>query len=199
MKAIRSLRRSVFLAAAGLSCAQAWGQWWWPPTGGLQVSPACLDTSTQVSLTVSGNWPDSCIPNFSSAGVNGNEVDILTVRDPPPGICLSVITAWQQTSMVGPLAVGSYSVFVTHRVAGQIVHPRTMVGSFVVVASCTSCYANCDGSTSAPILNVSDFVCFLNRYAAADTWANCDGSTNPPVLNVNDFVCYNNAFSAGCP
>lgn len=27
------------------------------------------------------------------------------------------------------------------------------------------CYANCDGSTSAPVLNVTDFICFLNRYA----------------------------------
>lgn len=159
MNAMRSLRLSAFLAAAGLGCAQASGQWWWPPTGGLQVSPPCLDTSTQVSLTVSGDWPNNCIPNFSSASVNGNEVDVQTVRDPPPGICLSVITAWERTSTVGPLAVGAYSVFVTHRVAGQIVHPRTMVGSFVVVASCSSaCYANCDGSTSAPILNVSDFV-----------------------------------------
>ena len=28
------------------------------------------------------------------------------------------------------------------------------------------CYPNCDGSTQSPILNVSDFVCFLNKYAA---------------------------------
>ena len=29
-----------------------------------------------------------------------------------------------------------------------------------------ACYANCDGSTIAPILNVNDFSCFLNVYAA---------------------------------
>src|SRR5690348_545621 len=28
-----------------------------------------------------------------------------------------------------------------------------------------ACYANCDASTIAPILNVNDFTCFLNRYA----------------------------------
>jgi hypothetical protein len=27
------------------------------------------------------------------------------------------------------------------------------------------CYANCDGSTTAPILNVEDFSCFINRFA----------------------------------
>ena len=34
--------------------------------------------------------------------------------------------------------------------------------------------------------------------AAGDTYANCDQSTLPPVLNVNDFSCFTNAFAAGC-
>jgi hypothetical protein len=63
---------------------------------------------------------------------------------------------------------------------------------------CSPCYANCDGSTTSPVLNVNDFVCFNNRFAAGDTWANCDGSTTAPILNVNDFVCFNNRFAAGC-
>ena len=48
-------------------------------------------------------------------------------------------------------------------------------------------------------INVLDFACFLNRFAAGDPYANCDGSTIVPVLNVNDFVCFLNRFSAGCP
>jgi hypothetical protein len=63
----------------------------------------------------------------------------------------------------------------------------------------SSCYANCDGSTVAPILNVGDFACFLNAFASGDTYANCDGSTTPPILNVGDFACFLNAFAAGCP
>jgi hypothetical protein len=62
-----------------------------------------------------------------------------------------------------------------------------------------SCYANCDGSTTPPILNVNDFACFLNRFAAGDPYANCDGSTTPPILNVLDFACFINAFAQGCP
>jgi probable HAF family extracellular repeat protein len=61
------------------------------------------------------------------------------------------------------------------------------------------CYANCDGSTVAPILNINDFVCFSQQFAAADTRANCDGSTTPPLLNVNDFVCFQQRLAAGCP
>jgi hypothetical protein len=60
------------------------------------------------------------------------------------------------------------------------------------------CYANCDGSTTPPILNVADFTCFLNKFAAGDPYANCDGSTTPPVLNVADFTCFLNKFAAGC-
>ena len=62
-----------------------------------------------------------------------------------------------------------------------------------------TCYANCDGSTIAPVLNVNDFICFNNRFAAGDPAANCDRSILPPVLNVNDFTCFLNAFAAGCP
>ena len=62
---------------------------------------------------------------------------------------------------------------------------------------CT-CYPNCDGSTTAPVLNVLDFSCFLNRFAAGDAYANCDNSTSPPVLNVLDFSCFLNKFAAGC-
>ena len=29
-----------------------------------------------------------------------------------------------------------------------------------------TCYANCDGSTVAPVLNINDFQCFLNKFAA---------------------------------
>jgi uncharacterized protein YjiK len=60
------------------------------------------------------------------------------------------------------------------------------------------CYPNCDGSTVAPVLNVNDFICFSNRYAAGDPRANCDGSSVAPVLNVNDFVCFSNRYAAGC-
>jgi hypothetical protein len=70
------------------------------------------------------------------------------------------------------------------------------------------CYANCDGSTQAPILTVEDFNCFINEFATAQSlapaqqikhYANCDGSTTPPILNVDDFICFINAFAQGCP
>jgi hypothetical protein len=69
------------------------------------------------------------------------------------------------------------------------------------------CYANCDQSTVAPVLNVDDFTCFINEFASAQGlphqqqvshYANCDGSTVAPALNVDDFTCFINAFAEGC-
>jgi hypothetical protein len=61
------------------------------------------------------------------------------------------------------------------------------------------CYPNCDNSTAQPILNVLDFVCFLQKFAAGDPYANCDQSTNPPLLNIADFACFLQKFTEACP
>src|SRR5262249_30981761 len=60
------------------------------------------------------------------------------------------------------------------------------------------CYANRDHSTSAPILNIQDFVTFLQQFSAGSIQANCDGSALVPILNIGDFSCFLTRFSAGC-
>ncbi len=71
-------------------------------------------------------------------------------------------------------------------------------GGFWYGVQPNSCYANCDGSTSNPVLTANDFQCFLNAYSAGASYANCDGSTVNPTLTANDFQCFLNAYSAGC-
>jgi hypothetical protein len=111
----------------------------------------------------------------------------------------------------GPLAPGGYYLAVApYRVSfgpeyWSAVPTGTRSGTLAInlrtnlTSAPPGCYANCDSSTIAPILNVLDFACFLNRFAAGDTYANCDASTTPPVLNVLDFACFLNRFAAGCP
>ena len=82
-----------------------------------------------------------------------------------------------------PVAAGPYSV---------------STGFLAAAGGAPPCYPNCDSSTTPPVLNVLDFSCFLNQFAAGDLRANCDGSTTPPVLNVLDFSCFLNRFAAGC-
>jgi hypothetical protein len=94
--------------------------------------------------------------------------------------------------------------------AGTVRTPRGFPGHiyYQLGGIVQPCYANCDGSTTPPILNVEDFTCFINEFAAASQlpheqqlthYANCDQSTTPPVLNVEDFTCFINQFAQGCP
>jgi photosystem II stability/assembly factor-like uncharacterized protein len=57
------------------------------------------------------------------------------------------------------------------------------------------CYAdlNDDGA-----VNVDDFTAFINLYAAQDPRANCDQSTTHPILNIDDFICLINEVARGC-
>jgi hypothetical protein len=78
-------------------------------------------------------------------------------------------------------------------------YPFVLSGS----GSGSSCYANCDGSTNVPLLNVADFTCFLQKFAGgcaspSPCYANCDGSTGAPFLNVADFTCFLQRFAGGC-
>jgi hypothetical protein len=67
-----------------------------------------------------------------------------------------------------------------------------------VTAIPNACYANCDGSTLAPILSISDLICFQQRFALGDVYCNCDGSTTPPTLNIGDFICFQARYAQGC-
>jgi len=98
-------------------------------------------------------------------------------------------------------SIGSVSVTRAFREAGAGPWGTDPVGDWMTMrltAAAPACYANCDGSTIVPILNVSDFICFQTKYAAGDPAANCDNSTIPPVLNVSDFICFQTKYSAGC-
>ncbi|MBL9031754.1 MAG: choice-of-anchor B family protein [Phycisphaerae bacterium] len=125
-------------------------------------------------------------------------------------------TNWVLVSAIGPVSGGWERT--SFRVADYVTPSSAVRVRFTVSDTDTStteggidgvtvwaptcavpCYANCDGSTSAPVLNVNDFTCFLNKFAAGDPGANCDGSSTPPVLNINDFTCFINAYAVGCP
>jgi hypothetical protein len=58
-----------------------------------------------------------------------------------------------------------------------------------------ACYPDCDSQGG---LTANDFSCFLNAYASGQSYANCDGSSVAPVLTANDFACFLNQFASGC-
>jgi hypothetical protein len=69
--------------------------------------------------------------------------------------------------IVGVRITRPYTAAVGGTVAEQL---RQYVGNFTPSQPATPpCYANCDTSTTAPILNVEDFTCFINEFAAAQS------------------------------
>ena len=64
----------------------------------------------------------------------------------------------------------------------------------------TACYVDCDTGTGAEVLDIFDFLCFQNRFAAGDPYAcHCALNTGPGVCDIFDFLCFLNTFQAGCP
>jgi hypothetical protein len=110
-------------------------------------------------------------------------------------------TSWSQVQISGPSPRHGHAMVYDSNRHVIVLFGGEHTGSYLSETweLVPSCYANCDASTTPPVLNVNDFTCFLNRFAAGDTAANCDGSTTQPLLNVNDFTCFLNRFAAGCP
>jgi hypothetical protein len=152
---------------------------------------------TGVNLPAGTYWADWNVTGASFAP----QVTMMTnatngVRNAPAANALQFLaaapapntgSAWQLIGESGPQA---------GCMAGHYDMPFILEGAETNVSTC---YPNCDNSTTSPILNVQDFTCFLQRYAAGDTYANCDNSTTPPILNVQDFTCFLQSYAAGCP
>jgi acid phosphatase len=94
--------------------------------------------------------------------------------------------------------INHYNVLRTLEDMFALPHTAGTVAAAPILDIWVPCYANCDGSTAAPVLNVADFSCYLQRFAAGEPYANCDGSTAAPTLNVADFGCFLQRFAAGC-
>jgi hypothetical protein len=123
---------------------------------------------------------------------------------PPSGPPARYVFAWDgaQWSALGsgpdfiPERLGSFAGDLL--IGGNFHSVDGLPWSYLARYGC-SCYANCDNSATAPMLNVADFTCFLQQFAAGQLYANCDDSTIAPVLNVADFTCFLQRFAAGCP
>ena len=91
----------IFIATPNAK-AQCWDN--------VEIFPAePTDTST-ISITVSGEWGNSCIPQQSDFYIDGNNI-YFDVFLEPQGICAQVMTSWELTEDVGQLPEGTYTVY----------------------------------------------------------------------------------------
>ncbi|MFN0132856.1 MAG: FG-GAP-like repeat-containing protein [Phycisphaerales bacterium] len=146
---------------------------------------------------VNGDRRDDLVVGAYASSAGASQAGRVYVYSGHDGSILRTITSARSGEQFGFDAVGVGDVDGDGRL-DFLVGAASGNRTYVIAGVHQVCYANCDSGTIAPTLNVADFVCFLNRFAAGDLYANCDDSTSTPLLNVNDFICYLNAFSLGC-
>jgi hypothetical protein len=162
------------------------------PGGGIQTSDdligvdhhyltTMIDPVTQMPVATTTAHPDATVVFADFSGT-------VTLS-----VGSSELTYWRDANANGEFSPDELRQFAAPAVANFVMSLTGQVGG-----GGGGCYANCDGSTSVPFLNINDFVCFQQAFAAGQSYANCDGSTALPNLNINDFVCFQQAFAAGC-
>jgi uncharacterized protein (TIGR03437 family) len=82
------------------------------PTAQIEIIPPNPTTENNISVRISGTWPNSCTPQNPQVSRIGNEISIATSN--PGQFCLQVLTDWSHTVNIGQLAARTYTVVVTH-------------------------------------------------------------------------------------
>ncbi len=134
---------------------------------------------------------------FSRGGING--LDLFN------GPNSAVLAGWDMLSAVGPAAgTGGLLQWTSGDVITSggtlIFNNGQSAATFEAIIGGGGCYADCDTSTGPGVLDIFDFLCFGNRFAAGDPYAcDCDTSTGLGVCDIFDFLCFGNEFNNGCP
>ena len=119
-----------------------------------------------------------------------------------PGVLTIGNLATQTGSTTGTLDAGDY-VFAFG--AGLLAHTTGLEstsssGNITLIIGELPCYADCDSSTGAGMLDIFDFLCFQDSFVNSEPYAcDCDTTTGPGVCDIFDFLCFQDAFVAGCP
>jgi hypothetical protein len=149
------------------------------------------------------NTPGGDFVVATSASLPISETNPQACTFGPSAGLVSDVQGWvnDPSSNFGWIMLGDESTFATARRFNSRTNPDASTRPSLEVTyapPAPACYPNCDHSTTPPTLNVADFTCFLQKFAAQDPYANCDNSTTAPALNVADFTCFLQKFAAGC-
>lgn len=195
-----SIRTSAVssLAACVLAASSANAQWYWPPDFGV---------SSDCTLSIGGQWPDSCTPRGPiSVQVTPGRIDITIDHGyPADAICLAVIRDWSATTTLPPGTSGTYQVYLSFTSLSRPAIEPTLAGSTTI--SCASaCVADLDdgngSGTSDGAVTIDDLVYFLGRFEAGDIRADVAGADGQAghdgAVTIEDLVLFLQRFEAGC-
>ncbi len=116
---------------------------------------------------------------------------MVSVQDALIGMGTQGLEGWILTAATGISANGTV-------VVGEGVNPQGQTEAWIagLTGPLALCYADCDRSCGqAGVLNLFDFLCYVNRFNAGDGYADCTGEGG---LDLFDFLCFVNQFNAGC-
>ena len=70
------------------------------------VNPPEPTEDDSISISIAGDWPNSCVPENPVVSVNNGQIQIDTSN--PGEFCLFVVTPWEITANIGKLSAGEY-------------------------------------------------------------------------------------------
>ncbi|HVS63963.1 MAG TPA: hypothetical protein VMT85_10735 [Thermoanaerobaculia bacterium] len=76
----------------------------------LTISPASPTDLDPITITLSGEWPDSCTPELISVAIDNSFLDLEASVQLPGDVCAEVVTPYETSIQVGFLPPGSYDV-----------------------------------------------------------------------------------------
>ncbi|MCA9278039.1 MAG: hypothetical protein H6815_04535 [Phycisphaeraceae bacterium] len=151
-------------------------QGFWQPPAGSQVWIEQISAEPDMDIYMGGTFAPIFGTDNSSMRINWNG---------------TMLHNWYATAVPGTYEI-EYRVYLGD--SAGVPTPGYEAG-FVTLSWMmeSMCYADCDGSGG---LNIFDYICYGNEYAAGNAYADCDGSGS---LNIFDYICFGNAYAAGCP
>lgn len=82
----------------------------------VEIIPSAPTPQDSVTVKLSGEWREGCVPRDPSVMVSNSQIRIVTIR--PAGACTAVVLPFTLTVPVGRLVAGVYDVVAVHLVAG---------------------------------------------------------------------------------
>ncbi len=187
-------QRDAFLARYDSAGNQLWIR---------QFGTSALEGADALAPDGAGGVMVGGVTRGSLGGPNAGEIDAFLAHYDGAGNQLWIRPFSTSTDdYVTGLALGAQgTVMVAGHTGGNLGGPNAGDWDVFLARYTTGiCYADCDQSTGAGVLDIFDFLCFQDSFVNGEPYAcDCDTTTGPLVCDIFDFLCFQDAFVAGCP
>jgi len=173
-------------------------------TEGNGVSFASIFTNTGSGFSGPVNAPTNGQESsgIAAADLNGDQFDDLVVANEDSGN-ISILTNMGGgfgvpqliSTGVNPDDIALTTLDDNSSVDIAVTNRDSNTTTVILSLESPGCYADCDQSTGAGVLDIFDFLCFQDAFVGGDPYADCDGNS---VFDVFDFLCFQDAFASGC-